>query len=185
MAEMEAVEGGEAQLAEAHSSTWRTPTFATCGATTSSASSATRGCGSDPTAPSTSPRARVGRRWATSTGPEAVEHTVRRAAAVTGLPVVVTEMGISTDDDQERIEFIDQVVARRPLLPRDGIDVRGLFYWTLLDNFEWVLGYSQPFGLVACDRETFERRPKPSATHLGRDRRVRASLIRSTEWHAR
>ena len=100
--------------------------------------------------------------------PRAVEHTVRRAAAVTGLPVVVTEMGISTDDDQERIGFIDEVVAGVSSCLSDGLDVRGLYYWTLLDNFEWSLGYSQPFGLVACDRETFVRRPKPSATHWGR-----------------
>jgi beta-glucosidase len=45
----------------------------------------------------------------------------------------------------------------------EGLDVRGYFYWSLLDNFEWVLGYMPTFGLVACDRETFERTPKPSA----------------------
>jgi beta-glucosidase len=100
--------------------------------------------------------------------PEAVAHTVRRAAAMTGLPVVVTEMGISTDDDAERIEFIDAVVGGIASCLNDGVDVRGIFYWTLLDNFEWSLGYSQPFGLIACDRRTFERRPKPSATHWGR-----------------
>ena len=110
--------------------------------------------------------------------PEAVEHAVRRAAAVTGLPVVVTETGISTDDDAERIEFIDAVTEGIASCLADGLDVRGVFYWTLLDNFEWSLGYTQPFGLVACDRRTFERRLKPSATHWGSiARSVRRSPI--------
>ena len=114
--------------------------------------------------------------------PEAVEHTVRRAAAVTGLPVVVTEMGISTDDDTERIAFIDAVVAGVSACIADGLDVRGLFYWTLLDNFEWSLGYSQPFGLVACDRRTFARTPKPSAAHWGgsRSSSARTPVSRTT-----
>jgi beta-glucosidase len=99
--------------------------------------------------------------------PEAVEHAVRRAAAVTGLPIVVTEMGLSTDDDRERVAFIDAVVAGASSCLADGLDVRGLFYWTLLDNFEWSLGYTQPFGLVACDRRSFQRAPKPSAAHWG------------------
>jgi beta-glucosidase len=105
--------------------------------------------------------------------PEVVEHTVRRAAAVSGLPVVVTETGISVNDDGERIEFIDAALQGVAACIADGIDVRGFFYWTLLDNFEWVLGYSQPFGIVACDRESFARKPKPSATHLGRIARSR------------
>ena len=49
----------------------------------------------------------------------------------------------------------------------DGLDVRGYFYWSLLDNFEWSLGYRPTFGLVAVDRETQTRTVKPSARWLG------------------
>ena len=45
----------------------------------------------------------------------------------------------------------------------DGIDVRGYTYWSLLDNFEWAMGYGPHFGLVSVDRTTFARTPKPSA----------------------
>ncbi|HEX6350111.1 MAG TPA: family 1 glycosylhydrolase [Candidatus Dormibacteraeota bacterium] len=45
--------------------------------------------------------------------------------------------------------------------------MRGYLHWSLLDNFEWSLGYGPRFGLVEVDRETFARRPKPSARWLG------------------
>ncbi|HVY92038.1 MAG TPA: family 1 glycosylhydrolase, partial [Bryobacteraceae bacterium] len=48
-----------------------------------------------------------------------------------------------------------------------GADVRGFFYWSLLDNFEWIMGYRPKFGLVAVDRTTQERTIKPSALYLG------------------
>ena len=50
---------------------------------------------------------------------------------------------------------------------RDGIDVRGYFYWSLLDNFEWLFGYGPQFGLIAVDRDTQMRTTKPSARWLG------------------
>jgi beta-glucosidase len=100
--------------------------------------------------------------------PKAVEATVRRAWEVTGgTPVVVTENGISTADDTQRIAFVTDALASVRRCLDDGIDVRGYFYWSLLDNFEWVLGYGPRFGLVEVDSGTFERRPKPSAGWLG------------------
>ena len=56
----------------------------------------------------------------------------------------------------------------------DGIDVRGYTYWSLLDNFEWAYGYRPRFGLVAVDRTTFERTPKPSAAWLAAVARANA-----------
>jgi beta-glucosidase len=99
--------------------------------------------------------------------PDALEATIRRATEKTGLPVYVTENGIGTDDDDQRIEFVTAALAGVRRCLDDGIDVRGYFYWSLLDNFEWVLGYQPTFGMVAVDRSTFERRPKPSSKWLG------------------
>ncbi len=95
--------------------------------------------------------------------PAAVEATVRRAAASTGLPVVVTENGIATSDDAQRVAYLTEALEGLSRCLADGVDVRGYFVWSLLDNFEWHLGYRPTLGLVAVDRTTFERRPKASA----------------------
>ena len=99
--------------------------------------------------------------------PQVVEYTVRRAAAYTGLPVVVTENGLATEDDTERVEFITTALEGLHRCISDGIDVRGYFVWSLLDNFEWHLGFGPKLGICAVDPVTFERRPKPSAHWFG------------------
>jgi beta-glucosidase len=99
--------------------------------------------------------------------PEALGATIRRAAAVTGVPVLVTENGIATDDDHRRVEFVRRALGSVLDCLADGVDVRGYTYWSLLDNFEWAHGYRPTFGLVAVDRTTQARTPKPSATWLG------------------
>ena len=99
--------------------------------------------------------------------PEALGHTIRRAAETTGLPIFVTENGLGTDDDARRVRVHLARARERRGVHRDGLDVRGYFYWSLFDNFEWALGYRPTFGLVAVDRATQERTAKPSARHLG------------------
>jgi len=99
--------------------------------------------------------------------PEALEATIRRASGRTELPVLVTENGIGTADDGRRIEYVRRALEGVGRCLADGIDVRGYIYWSTMDNFEWALGYMPTFGLVGVDRETFERRPKPSAEWLG------------------
>jgi beta-glucosidase len=101
--------------------------------------------------------------------PQALEATLRRAWSFTGgrVPLLVTENGIGTDDDTQRIAFVRDALGGVLRALAGGVDVRGYTYWTLLDNFEWDFGYAQRFGLVAVDRQTFRRTPKPSAAVLG------------------
>jgi beta-glucosidase len=106
--------------------------------------------------------------------PQVVEHTVRRAAAYTGIPVLVTENGIGTEDDRERIEFLTTALQCLHRCIADGIDVKGYFVWSLLDNYEWHLGFDPKFGICAVDRTTFERKPKPSAHWFGEVARTNA-----------
>ncbi|HEY1604611.1 MAG TPA: family 1 glycosylhydrolase [Allosphingosinicella sp.] len=98
--------------------------------------------------------------------PPALGGAIRLAARRTNKPIYVTESGIGTDDDARRIAWIDACVAEVDKCLAEGIDVRSYIYWSLLDNFEWTKGYAQHFGLVAVDRASFARAPKPSAHHF-------------------
>ena len=101
--------------------------------------------------------------------PAALEGTLRRAWSYTGgrTPLLVTENGIGTDDDAQRIDYVDEALRGVLRVIDDGIDVRGYTYWSLLDNFEWAMGYRPHFGLVGVDRSTFRRTAKESAGWLG------------------
>ena len=99
--------------------------------------------------------------------PPALGHTVALAAEHAGVPVLVTENGMATDDDEARIAYTRGALEGLQQAMADGADVRGYLHWTFLDNFEWTAGYSKTFGLVAFDRTTFERTVKPSARWLG------------------
>ena len=98
--------------------------------------------------------------------PQALGETIRLAARKTSKPIYVTESGIATDDDSRRVAWLDVCIAEVRQCIADGIPVHSYLYWSLLDNFEWTQGYSQRFGLVAVDRATFKRTPKPSAAHF-------------------
>jgi beta-glucosidase len=98
--------------------------------------------------------------------PEGFGPLLQRAAA-TGLPVYVTENGIACDDDRTRVQFIADHLAVIDDVRRAGADVRGYFYWSAMDNFEWNCGYRPRFGLIAVDRTTLTRAPRPSAYFFG------------------
>jgi beta-glucosidase len=106
--------------------------------------------------------------------PDALGIAVRHTHDVVGdVPIVVTENGIAIGDDERRIAYTGEALGHLADAIDDGVDVRGYLHWSLLDNFEW--GRWEPtFGLVAVDRETFERRPKPSLAWLGAIARANA-----------
>ena len=100
--------------------------------------------------------------------PEAIAATLRRAASLhPGKDLLVTEHGIATADDEERVEFIERGLEAVAAVIADGLPVRGYLYWSLLDNFEWAYGYGPTFGLVGVDRSTMQRTVRPSARRLG------------------
>jgi beta-glucosidase len=102
--------------------------------------------------------------------PRCLAACIRRAWEVTGgeVPILVTENGIGTTDDDERRSYVHAALEGVLDCIDEGIDVRGYTYWSLLDNFEWAYGYGPQFGLVECDRATFARTPKESARWYGR-----------------
>lgn len=103
--------------------------------------------------------------------PQGLEHVIRRVHESFPGQLMVTENGIATDDDTRRVAFIDRALEGMRACLRDGIDVAGYLYWSLIDNYEWQSGYAMQFGLMGRG----EGHPaKPSLAHLG-------SLCRA--WH--
>jgi len=98
--------------------------------------------------------------------PESLGGAVRYAHEVSGRPVLVTEHGLGTEDDAQRAAFIAPALEGLLDAVLDGVPVLGYLHWTLLDNFEWIFGYSKHFGLHSVDRDTFVRTPKGSARAL-------------------
>ncbi|GAA1996979.1 GH1 family beta-glucosidase [Microbacterium pumilum] len=110
------------------------------------------------------------------------------------LPIYITESGASFHDyvdpegtigDVERIDYLSGYFAAAAQAIREGVDVRGYFVWSFLDNFEWGEGYSKRFGLVYVDYRTQERVPKESArwfsAHIQRHHQLHTRASASVE----
>jgi len=108
--------------------------------------------------------------------PQSLEACLRRAWDYTGgsVPLLVTENGIGTNDDAQRIEYVGAALSGVLSCIADGIDVQGYTYWSLMDNFEWVFGYRPRFGIIEVDRATQRRTVKPSGEWLSRIVRANA-----------
>ena len=99
--------------------------------------------------------------------PEGLAHVLRRVAQDFHGDLLVTENGIATSDDARRRAFIQTALEGVQACMADGLPVKGYFYWSLMDNFEWQKGFSMTFGLIGVDRKTMKRTPKESLSYLG------------------
>jgi beta-glucosidase len=100
---------------------------------------------------------------------------VLRYASKLNVPLIITENGIATRDCQKKIKFMKKHVDVVEKCRQKGMDIRGYFYWSLIDNYEWLQGLDARFGLYTVDFKTLERRPTNAAAYY-------AYLIKSREF---
>lgn len=94
--------------------------------------------------------------------PPAIYHCLKDLKKY-NLPVYIFENGLADAEDKKRADYIRNYLRYVHRAIQEGVDVRGYFYWSLLDNFEWKEGYSKRFGLVDINYRTLERHIRPSA----------------------
>ncbi|MBK0368345.1 glycoside hydrolase family 1 protein [Flavobacterium agrisoli] len=85
--------------------------------------------------------------------PEGIYRAIKRISKLQK-PILITETGIADNKDDRRPQFIERELFAVSKAIQDGYDVRGYYYWSLIDNFEWSLGYSKKFGLYSVDQKT-------------------------------
>ncbi len=109
--------------------------------------------------------------------PESHRMIVERSARECGLPIYVTENGSAWDDvvdedgavhDPERVAYLHGHLGALADAVADGLDLRGYFAWSLMDNFEWAYGYGKRFGIVHVDYDTQRRTVKDSGREYAR-----------------
>jgi beta-glucosidase len=105
--------------------------------------------------------------------PEAIYHVLKDLARYK-LPIYIAESGVADEADRYRKDFIVETLIWVHRALAEGVNVRGYFYWSLTDNFEWAEGFTKKFGLFAVDRRTFFRTPRPSV-------RVYADICRANQ----
>jgi beta-glucosidase len=94
--------------------------------------------------------------------PEGIYHLLKDLKKY-NLPVYITENGLADAKDEKRAKFIKDHLRWIQKAIQEGVDVRGYFHWSLLDNFEWDKGFWPRFGLAEIDYKTMKRTIRPSA----------------------
>lgn len=105
------------------------------------------------------------------TYPEGIYKVLKEAQEKYKLPIYILENGLPTNiglDDWQRIDFIESHLKFVKKALSEGVDVKGYFHWSLLDNYEWLYGYGPRFGLVEIDYKTLERKPRKSFYTYGK-----------------
>jgi beta-glucosidase len=97
--------------------------------------------------------------------PQGFQRMIELAASY-GMPIYITENGIADREDRLRERFLKEHLDVMDRARCAGIDIRGYYYWSLLDNFEWIKGFGPRFGLYRVDYETLERSLNPSTQAL-------------------
>jgi beta-glucosidase len=109
--------------------------------------------------------------------PESHRAIVERSARESGLPIYITENGSAWDDvvdadgavhDAERVAYLQGHLGALADAVADGLDLRGYFAWSLMDNFEWAHGYDKRFGIIHVDYDTQRRTVKDSGREYAR-----------------
>ncbi|MCL5421947.1 MAG: family 1 glycosylhydrolase [Nitrospirae bacterium] len=96
--------------------------------------------------------------------PHGLEKVLRYASKL-NVPLIITENGIATHDNEKKIKFMKRHIDVLERCIKDGIDVRGYFYWSLIDNYEWLQGLDARFGLYRIDFDTLRRSPTNAAAY--------------------
>ena len=94
--------------------------------------------------------------------PEGLHATLLNVYRRYGKPIVISENGIGTQSEQKKIRYFREHVNQMRRAMNEGVDIRGYFPWTLIDNYEWAEGYAANFGLTHVDRKTMTLVLEPS-----------------------
>lgn len=94
--------------------------------------------------------------------PEGLYEIVKDAWQHYGKPIYIFENGLADAEDRYRTDFIKDHLKWLHKAIKEGVDVRGYFHWSLIDNFEWTHGFEPHFGLCEMNYKTMERKPRKS-----------------------
>lgn len=96
--------------------------------------------------------------------PRGLEKVLKYASKL-NMPIIITENGIATHSYTRKIKFMKSHIDIVEKCIHQGLDIRGYFYWSLIDNYEWLQGLDACFGLYKVDFNTMKRKPTPAASY--------------------